>query len=195
MDDGPPKVRRRSTAGIRRFPVSLNLTRTQLALFDTFFMSSTQGGSLAFQWTHPRTSNLIDFRFAGPPEYVPMAPRQTGSEIWKVTFQLDALPGTEITEIIPPIDGDPIPVDPSYFLVIGEDPAPENFDAVAIFGVMQEADSVAPDFFIGTFIGEHIEEPADDALFAGAALFVNSGTIPGGPGGHGGPPGGGGVQP
>jgi hypothetical protein len=71
MDAGPSKKRRRYTAGIRPIRFSVDLTQAQVALLDTFFITTTLSGTLPFDWVHPRTSATHAVRFKGEPEYFP----------------------------------------------------------------------------------------------------------------------------
>lgn len=190
MDVGPAKVRRRTTAAATNWPITIKVTATQLALFNEFYNNSCKAGALAFQWKSPETGNLADFRFLSEPVSTPLAPRQSGNEYWSIGFTLELLPGTEITEVIPPIDPTAIMPDPCFFVIEGAILEPEAIEALAIYGVVPEADTVAPDFFVGTFIDQSEPEALEDPLVAGAAFFVNTATIPGN-GGHGGLPGGG----
>lgn len=197
MDVGPAKVRRRTSAGVRNFSMSIVMTRAQCALLDEFFLDSAQGGALAFQWTHPRTGNLIDYRFTAPPTYNPLGPRSSAAAKWVATFQLEALPGTEIDGTIPPIDPIAIPADISIYVVaLQPEITVDHFDMI-VLGAVHEADAVPGDIFIGTFIDPGLEE-IENAEIAGAALYVSGGggVIGPGPGGdHGGGGPGGGVQP
>ena len=95
MDVGPDKIRQRATAAVRTFDIGLDLTRAQVATLDTFFGVTTAGGSLPFQWKHPRTGNTADFRFTSTPKYRPNAPRGDGTEFWRASFGIELLPGTE----------------------------------------------------------------------------------------------------
>lgn len=114
MDVGPAKVRRRATAAIETCEIELSLTRAQVATLKTFFRDSVFAGAVPFEWKHHETGNQIDYRFTGPPTFTPRASRQAGTEYWTAAFQLEAMPGTEITVIPPP---DPPPPEP------GEPPA------------------------------------------------------------------------
>jgi hypothetical protein len=67
MDAGPPKARRRFTAGFRMVGGSLALTHVQRATLDDFFMNTVQGGALPFDWIHPITSAPATFRFMPQP--------------------------------------------------------------------------------------------------------------------------------
>lgn len=70
MDKGPDKVRRRTTAGVRKFSFIMLLTADQVDTLETFYNDTTNGGADKFTFDHPRTSVSSDnFRFTGPPEY------------------------------------------------------------------------------------------------------------------------------
>lgn len=196
MDVGPAKVRRRTTAGVTKFTIGLKLTRTQVALLDSFFRDSAKGGALAFQWKHPRTGNPIDYRFAEVPKLRPLAPRQAaGKEYWVATFSLEALPGTEITDVDPPINPTPIPAHESVYLWVATEAELVEEILPLFLGPYVEADAAPAEAFIGMYIDIPVPDEPDAPSFVGAAFFVQNtgGTIPGGPGGEtgGGGPGGG----
>lgn len=70
MDMGPPKVRRRFTAQIRPYEITIQMTKTELETFDAFFTVTTQGGSLPFDFPNPRGAGTIQARFGRtPPQY------------------------------------------------------------------------------------------------------------------------------
>lgn len=87
MDAGPAKLRRRTTAGVRRLACALRLTTAQVATFDSFYVTSLQGGALPFDWVNPRTGAAESLRFVGPPAYG--AP---SGDLFPVTFKLEVLP-------------------------------------------------------------------------------------------------------
>lgn len=66
MDAGPAKVRRRTTANVGQLTVPLLLTSAQVDTLVGFFKEDTANGALAFDFTHPRTSNTISCRFTAP---------------------------------------------------------------------------------------------------------------------------------
>lgn len=70
MDTGPVKVRRRFTTGIRPFRFTIQMTAAQAATFETFYLTTLQGGSLSFDWVHPRTRVAKVFRFRKPPPQI-----------------------------------------------------------------------------------------------------------------------------
>lgn len=98
VDVGVAKVHARSTSAVDRFPISLNLTPAQYSLFVTFFRDSLRGGARAFAWKHPLTGNPADFRFLGEPRFEPSAPRNSAARVIRVTFEMELLPGTEVTD-------------------------------------------------------------------------------------------------
>jgi hypothetical protein len=88
MDAGPPKQRRRYTAGVRTFTVAVQLTKAQVAVLDSFFLNNLNGGVDAFTWHHPRTQATATFRFAGQsPRYVVWS-----EDCYIATLALEILP-------------------------------------------------------------------------------------------------------
>ncbi len=70
MDTGPAKIRRRFTKAIRFFSITMLMTPSQVDTFETFWNTTLKGGSLPFDWLHPRTRAAMSFRFRKPaPSY------------------------------------------------------------------------------------------------------------------------------
>lgn len=67
MDVGPQKLRRISTRPIDKMTVSINVTVDQWQDFMTFYNTTTNGGTLRFEFNHPITQVLTEFRFASVP--------------------------------------------------------------------------------------------------------------------------------
>lgn len=88
MDMGPVKVRRRFSAQIRPLKVSMFMTQTQLDAFDTFFVTTTEGGSLPFDFPSPRGVGVVTVRFG---EKAPSYGDFEGINCY-VSFDLDVLP-------------------------------------------------------------------------------------------------------
>lgn len=88
MDAGPAKVRRRFTAAVRTIRCQLALTAAQVTTLDTFYVTTLAGGSLSFDWVHPRTQATVAFRFAAPPQLQP----ETGGSSWIASLELEILP-------------------------------------------------------------------------------------------------------
>ena len=87
MDAGPAKLRRRTTAVVRTVSGAVVLDASQVATLDSFYLNSLSGGTLAFDWTHPRTLAAASFRFTAPPAYVPI-----GGGHWRASLALEILP-------------------------------------------------------------------------------------------------------
>lgn len=88
MEAGPPKLRRRATAGVRPLPLQVALTKAQVATLDAFYLTTLAGGSLPFDWTHPRTAAAATFAFTAPPSYTPL-----GSDLnYSVQLPLEVRP-------------------------------------------------------------------------------------------------------
>jgi len=60
---GPGKLRRRSTARVKRMPISFLLTRTQVAAFERFFEDDLEDGALPFAMPDPITGDAASWRF------------------------------------------------------------------------------------------------------------------------------------
>jgi len=67
MEIGPPKSRRRSTAGIQLFAAKIYLDAATAASFSDFYQTTLADGTLSFDWEHPRTGATVTMRFMGPP--------------------------------------------------------------------------------------------------------------------------------
>lgn len=88
VEAGLAKVRRRFTAPVRRFQVSLQMDAAQAAIFEAFFLDTLQGGSLPFEWRHPRTGAATRFRFRKP---VPSITVFGGIDV-RVQMVIEAIP-------------------------------------------------------------------------------------------------------
>lgn len=66
VDAGPAKSRRRFTASVRRFGVSLKMTTAQMATFESFWEGTLACGALPFAWVHPRTQAAATLIFRKP---------------------------------------------------------------------------------------------------------------------------------
>jgi hypothetical protein len=67
MDAGPPKVRRRFTAGVRPINGAMTLDVTQLATFEMFYETTLLGGAVPFDWVRPssRAACVMQFKKKG----------------------------------------------------------------------------------------------------------------------------------
>lgn len=87
MDAGPPKVRRRFTAGVRTFAMRFVLSEDQVDTLDAFFIEDCAGGAIPFDWKHPRTNAPASFRFVEPPTYTSL-----GGDCWSANVSVELLP-------------------------------------------------------------------------------------------------------
>lgn len=87
MDAGPAKIRRRTTAGVRRLALSYLLTASQVDTLESFVSGDIAGGALSFTFPHPRTDSLLNCRFARLPEHATL-----NGGFFKTSFELEVLP-------------------------------------------------------------------------------------------------------
>jgi hypothetical protein len=87
MDAGPAKLRRRYSAGPTAWQGTMQLDQAQAALLDTFWRTTLAGGSLAFDWFHPRTTAAVVMRFLGPPQL-----RHLTGPLWEADLRMEILP-------------------------------------------------------------------------------------------------------
>ncbi|RJP21679.1 MAG: hypothetical protein C4529_07060 [Deltaproteobacteria bacterium] len=175
VDVGPAKIRRRFTGDKRRFTVVLDLRRSEVATFDTWFKDTTYGGALSFSWELPRTGVAADFRFLSTPSYRPQAPRGDGTEWWRVSFEIEMLPGTD-SSIPPPAGGGDPPGGGNWLLWIqpGSDDVAgiEEEEPEISFGTVFEADAPAP-VYLFEILGKNyglddvFEQTEEEAAAAG----------------------------
>lgn len=87
-DTGPGKARRRSTAARRPIKCTIAVDGVQLDDLEAFFDDTLKGGSIPFDWVHPRTGLAATFSFSSPPEIAP----EPGGATWLVAMQLELHP-------------------------------------------------------------------------------------------------------
>jgi hypothetical protein len=194
VDVGPSKVRRRFTGDRRKFSIEIDLRRSELAIFDEWFLNNSTGaggGSRSFSWKLPRTGATADFRFLSVPVYRPRSPRGDGTEWWIVSFDVECLPGTD-SSIPPPGGGtDPpcgggwpvllVRLGDEFSTLVEEDGRVEE---AIVFGTVFEADAVPPVLLLEIVTKNYgIEwenvEFEDDAVFYGPSYTSSSVTTPG----------------
>lgn len=67
-DAGAAKVRRRFTAVATYLSVRYQLTATEKGYLDTFYRTTTRGGTIRFNWPHPE-GGTVEARFRTPPAF------------------------------------------------------------------------------------------------------------------------------
>lgn len=73
-DVGMPRRRKRFTRTLKAFSFTLRLTDAQAASLRTFVDTTTSGGVLVFNWTHPVTAVAYEARFAELPQAQSVTP-------------------------------------------------------------------------------------------------------------------------
>jgi len=86
-DQGPAKLRRRTTAAVRGLQLAYILSAAQTAMLDVFYLTDLKAGSLPFLQIHPRTGESVVMRFKSPPEYASL-----NGGYFRVTLALEILP-------------------------------------------------------------------------------------------------------
>jgi hypothetical protein len=89
MDAGPGKTRRRFTATVKQFGVTLEMDATQAATFEAFYETTLKQGSIPFDWVHPRTRAALTFKFKKP---APRVSVRGGGGVVQYSFMLETLP-------------------------------------------------------------------------------------------------------
>ena len=87
MDQGPAKVRKRTTTAVREFQMIFIMSKVQTTIFDDFYLSTINGGADSFDFTHPRTEEMLDLRLVKPPEY-----QALNAKYFRITLKAEALP-------------------------------------------------------------------------------------------------------
>ena len=87
MDQGPDKLRARTTAGVVMTEGYWLLTAAQLLALESFYKDDLGGGAKAFTKPHPRTGDDVLCRFCKPPEFS----SQNGT-YYRVHFEMEILP-------------------------------------------------------------------------------------------------------
>jgi hypothetical protein len=87
MDQGPAKLRQRTTAGVGEIEVAYLLTAAQTAALESFYCDTLAGGSLAFVFNHPRRAVDVAARFKKPPQIA-----SGNGRYFEVRLELEILP-------------------------------------------------------------------------------------------------------
>ncbi|MCK5020949.1 MAG: hypothetical protein KAS32_28300 [Candidatus Peribacteraceae bacterium] len=86
---GPGKLRPRYTSAPANVSFNMVLTEAQVATLETFYNTTLVGGSLQFEWLHPRTG--IDKYFRFQPGVVPTFQLLTPDK-YRTTLHLQVMP-------------------------------------------------------------------------------------------------------
>lgn len=83
MDTGIAKLRRRSS--VVTYPVTLTLFLTDTEV-QTLFDFYEEYDALPFDFTHPRTGDIVTARFTSPPQY------KSNETMWDASVELEIIP-------------------------------------------------------------------------------------------------------
>lgn len=93
VDAGPPKVRRRFTAGVRHFDLPVRFRGDQVQAFVAWFETTLAAGALRFVWIDPLSRTQVDMRFRSTPAWEQSVAGQVPEkQQWTSTFELEVLP-------------------------------------------------------------------------------------------------------
>lgn len=87
MDQGPAKLRRRTTAGAATLSVNYLVSRAQVDGLQEFFNETLAGGTLPFDFTHPVSGASVSCRFRQPPAYAAV-----NAQYFRAALELEVLP-------------------------------------------------------------------------------------------------------
>jgi len=87
MDQGPAKVRRRSTANVKPVKMQFVMDKAQLNTFETFFNDTVKGGALKFDFPEPVTQTVKEYRFKGQPTKTPLS-----ATLFRIEVEMEELP-------------------------------------------------------------------------------------------------------
>lgn len=87
MEQGPAKLRRRTTAGVGKMEMRYLLSKAEVAALESFYQETLGGGALSFAFTHPRTGLSVTCRFTEPPQYA-----TTNGSYFLIALTLETLP-------------------------------------------------------------------------------------------------------
>ena len=84
---GPTKVRRVVTKSVDRIQGTITVTTAQTLILDSFYDLTLNGGVRTFNFVHPRTGVVREFRFTSPPSY-----RTIGGGYFLAQLEWEVLP-------------------------------------------------------------------------------------------------------
>ena len=93
MEAGYPKIRRRFTATVTSYDITMVMTTAQVVIFETFFRDSLKYGTVRVNFPNPLDPNLTlaEFRWVSEGSPYQIMPRESTID-WTVSFRLERLP-------------------------------------------------------------------------------------------------------
>ena len=90
MEAGPPKSRRRFTAGVRKLSLPYRFEPGQLEIFDAFLMDDLENGALPFDFPWPpapRATATVSVKLLKKPTY-----KSIGAGVFDLTLEVGIQP-------------------------------------------------------------------------------------------------------
>jgi hypothetical protein len=89
MAQGPPKLRRATTAGVRDWDLTVQpITTAERMTLEGFYLTTCAGGALDFEISHPALGTRnVQFKPHSPPRFAIL-----GAGWWRATLSLQILP-------------------------------------------------------------------------------------------------------
>lgn len=87
MEGGASKTRRRFTARFDLIDIRLMMTNEQVTLFETFYEDTLKGGTLNFDWVHPRKRIAKAMQIVGKVKIAP-----ADGDNFTVSFKVEIKP-------------------------------------------------------------------------------------------------------
>lgn len=88
MDIGPVKSRARYTKSVDRYSCSIWVDQTTFTTFENFYDTTLGGGVKVFEFNHPITGTLTNWKFLGTPKISPV----NGGIIFQVSMVWEKQP-------------------------------------------------------------------------------------------------------
>lgn len=90
MDVGPPKQARQKSRVMVQVKMKLAFySKAELDAFLSFFVTDVKHGALWFDWTHPRTGQVLQARFVGGQELAPIEHRRATLDLIDLPILLE----------------------------------------------------------------------------------------------------------
>lgn len=87
-ETGPPLVRSRNTLSIDEYSTSIDVNKTELATFQSFYKTTLANGTKRFEFTDPLTDTVEEFQFVGSYGITPIG---SGGIEFRISYQLRKL--------------------------------------------------------------------------------------------------------
>lgn len=93
VEQGPSRVRRKCTSRPWRMTFTMTLSKSQIALLETFVYTTLEGGALRFTFTDPTDLSSVECRIVpiSDSDLYTLVPDSSGT-LWTLSITLEILP-------------------------------------------------------------------------------------------------------